>query len=78
MYRKFEELLEKSGKTAYQVSKDTGIATSTLTAWKNGEYKPKVEKLMLIASYFNVPVDHFLETPTDQASGSSNTGGDEK
>ena len=33
MYEKFAELLEKSNKTAYQVAKETGIATSTLTAW---------------------------------------------
>ena len=61
MYEKFAELLAKSNKTAYQVSKDTGIATSTLTEWKNGTYTPKVDKLMILANYFGVKVNHFLE-----------------
>ena len=30
MYKKFADLLYKTNKTAYQVSKDTGISTSTL------------------------------------------------
>ena len=31
MYKKFEKLLNVSGKTAYQVAKETGIATATLS-----------------------------------------------
>ena len=61
MYKKFEALLTKNGITAYQVSKETGVATSTLTEWKNGTYKPKVDKLVKIARYFNVPLEYFLE-----------------
>ena len=65
MYRKFEELLEKNNVTAYQVAKETGIATSTLTEWKNGTYKPKIEKLALIARYFGVPLETFVEGETN-------------
>lgn len=61
MYKKFAELLEKNNKTAYQVSKDTGISTVTLSNWKNGVYKPKVDKLMILADYFGVPLEYFLE-----------------
>ena len=61
MYQKFEELLKKNNTTAYQVAKETGIATSTLTEWKNGTYKPKIEKLVLIARFFNVPLETFVE-----------------
>ncbi len=43
MYEKFAELLAKTDKTMYQVAKDTGIATSTLSEWKKGTYKPKVD-----------------------------------
>lgn len=60
MYEKFAALLEKNNKTAYQVSKDTGIATSTLTSWKNGIYTPKVDKLKILADYFGVSIEHFL------------------
>ena len=31
MYEKYEELLKKTGKTSYQVSKDTGIGQNTLS-----------------------------------------------
>ena len=61
MYKVFERLLEENHKTVYQVSKDTGVATATLSEWKAGTYQPKIDKLMLIADYFNVPVTVFLE-----------------
>ena len=61
MYEKFADLLDKTNKTAYQVSKDTGIATSPLSEWKNGTYKPKVDKLKVLADYFDVSIEYFLE-----------------
>lgn len=60
MYEKFLVLLEQSGKTSYQVSKDTGVSTATLTNWKQGRYKPKTDKLKILADYFGVTVDYFL------------------
>jgi repressor LexA len=61
MYNKYEELLKQTGKTSYQVSKDTGIGENTLSQWKTGRSKPKVDKLMILAKYFNVPVTYFLK-----------------
>lgn len=61
MYKKFAELLEKTGKTPYRVAKDTGISTATLTSWKQGEYTPKVDKLIILANYFGVPLEELLE-----------------
>ncbi len=63
MYKKFAELLGKTNKTAYQVSKDTGIAQSVLSDWKNGRSKPKVDKIKIIADYFGVSIDYFLDEP---------------
>ncbi|MEK5374260.1 MULTISPECIES: helix-turn-helix domain-containing protein [Paenibacillus] len=60
MYEKFLVLLEQYGKTPYQVSKDTGVSTATLTNWKQGRYKPKTDKLKILADYFGVTVDYFL------------------
>ncbi len=65
MYERFSELLDKTGKTPYQVSCETGIAPSTLSEWKNGRYKPKVEKLIILADYFGVPLEYFLEKKGD-------------
>lgn len=61
MYKKFEELLEKNGVTAYRVAKDTGIQTATLSEWKKGTYTPKIDKLKKIADYFHVSVSVFLD-----------------
>ena len=61
MYNRYKELLKKTGKTSYQVSKDTGIAQSTISEWKSGRSKPKVEKLKILADYFGVDVGYFLE-----------------
>lgn len=62
MYNKYEELLKQTGKTSYQVSKDTGIGENTLSQWKSGRSKPKVDKLQILAGYFGVPVNYFLES----------------
>ena len=61
MYEKFAELLDKYNKTAYQVSKDTGIAQSVLSDWKTGRSKPKADKLKILADYFGVSIEYFLE-----------------
>lgn len=61
MYEKFSELLENRGITAYRVSKDTGIPANTFTDWKSGRSKPKFDKLMILAKYFNVPVEYFAD-----------------
>lgn len=61
MYEKLQLLLDKTNKTPYQVSKDTGISTATLSNWKNGVYVPKADKLMILAKYFDVPIEYFLK-----------------
>lgn len=61
MYKKFAKLLEQTNKTAYQVSKDTGIAQSVLSDWKTGRSKPKADKLKILADYFGVGIEYFLE-----------------
>lgn len=66
MYKVFEELLAKNNETPYQVAKATGISTATLTSWKQGIYEPKIDKLMSIADYFDVPVTVFLDAKKKQ------------
>ena len=60
MYSVFEMLCEKNGVTPYKVGKETKIATSTLSDWKNGKSTPKQDKLKLIADYFGVSVDYLM------------------
>lgn len=64
MFGKIEKLMTERGITAYQVSKDTGIAQSSLSDWKVGKSKPGVENLLILARYFGVPMEFFLQKET--------------
>lgn len=68
MYKKYEELLRKTGRTSYQVSKDTGIGENILSYWKNGRSNPKVDKLKILADYFGVSIDYFLDESPKEVS----------
>lgn len=61
MYEKYRKLLDKTHKTSYQVAKDTGIAQSVLSDWKRGRCNPKIDKIKILANYFNVPIEYFLD-----------------
>jgi repressor LexA len=63
-YSTFEYLLKSTGTTVYRVSKETGIAASTFTDWKNGRSCPKADKLRRIADFFNVTLDELLGADT--------------
>ena len=60
MYNKFEQLLVERKITTYRVSKDTKIAASTFSDWKHGRSKPKIDKLVILSNYFEVPLEFFL------------------
>lgn len=57
-YKIFEQLLKMNKTTVYRVSKDTGIAASTLSDWKNGRSHPKTAKMRLLADYFGVTLEY--------------------
>ena len=61
MYGKYVELRDSRGISDYRVSEDTGITKSTFSDWKNGRSNPKIEKLKILADYFGVDINYFLE-----------------
>ena len=61
MYKKYAMLLEKTDKTTYQVSKVTGISQTVFSNWKSGRSNPKADKLKILADYFGVSIEYFLE-----------------
>lgn len=62
MYERFKELLDKQGGTINSVAKAIeGIDATTLYAWRDGAYTPKIDKLCKIADYFGVPVTEFID-----------------
>ena len=60
MYEVFVKLLKLQGVRVSDVSRATGIASSTFTDWKKGRTKPKPDKLQKIADYFNVSIEYLL------------------
>lgn len=61
MYEKLGVLLEKNHKTIYRVAVDTGMSPTTLYDWREGRSKPKIDKLKILADYFGVSIEYFLE-----------------
>lgn len=60
MYENYEKILKERGLTNYKVSKDTGIAQSVLSTWKNKGTTPKADKLQILAEYLGVSIDYLL------------------
>lgn len=61
MYERYIILRDRKGVTDYRVASETGITKSTFTDWKNGRSKPKADKLAILAKYFGVSIEYFLD-----------------
>ena len=61
MYEKYVEIRDSKGITDYRVSEDTGITKSTFSDWKSGRSNPKLDKLKILADYFGVTIEYFLD-----------------
>lgn len=66
MYEKYQALLDKTNKTSYQVSKDTGISQTAFSNWKSGRNSPGVESLKKLADYFGVSIEYFINDEPEQ------------
>lgn len=60
-YELFEKLKKDRGVSNYQVAKDTGIAQTTLSDWKNGRIKCSMNVALKLSEYFGVPLELFTE-----------------
>lgn len=60
MYTRYVELRDAKGVNDATVAKETNIPQSTFTDWKSGRSKPKLEKLLKIAAYFEVSVAELI------------------
>ena len=63
-YENLVRLCEMNGVKPGTVARMTGISTATITAWKQGKYTPKQDKLQKIADYFKISLDSFLNGTT--------------
>lgn len=61
MYAKYAKRRDELNLTDYSVASQTGIAPSTISDWKSGKSKPKMDKLAKIAKVLKVPLEFFVE-----------------
>lgn len=59
-YSRFFNELQKKNITPYKVSKETGIATATLSDWKKGISMPKKDKIDAISNYLGTNSDYII------------------
>ena len=60
-YKVYQELRDAKGINDAQVARDTGLYQPLFSEWKKGKNAPKVDKLYILAKYFGVPIEKFLE-----------------
>lgn len=61
MYAKYAKRRDELNLTDFKVATETGIAPSSISDWKSGRSKPKLDKLAKIAKVLDVPLEFFLE-----------------
>lgn len=61
-YLKFEELMNQKSMNIPKVSEELDIPMTSLYDWKNDNSKPKLEKLLKIAGFFDVDVSIFADS----------------
>lgn len=60
-WEKYVQLCLNAGKSPNAAASDIGIASGTVTKWKNENSEPRSTTLLKIADYFGVPVSYFSE-----------------
>ncbi len=63
-FDKFEKLCKERKLSYADVARQTGINKATISAWKRGDYTPKMNKIETLSNYFGVPIDYFVDNNT--------------
>lgn len=59
--KKLKKLMKKKGVTCYKIANDLEVSETSVHAWVNGEYIPKLKNTKKLADYFGVPITYFIE-----------------
>lgn len=60
-FAKLEKLVNEKEISFYFLSKTLKFSSSFFSEWKKGKMMPKSDKLKILAEYFKVPIEYFLE-----------------
>lgn len=50
----------KAGFTQRELAEETGIGASTIAKYETGQLEPDLEKLGILAEFFQKPADYFI------------------
>lgn len=64
-YERYVQLRNSMNLKDADVSRETKIAKSTFSDWKNGRSEPKNDKLQKISDFFGVKIDYFIDNNAD-------------
>lgn len=59
--KKLKALMKEKGVTCYKIANALEVSETSVHAWVNGEYIPKLKNTKKLADYFGVPVEHFID-----------------
>lgn len=59
--------LNEQNKTASDVCKDLKLTPSTFSDWLNAKKYPRIDKLEMLANYFDIPKSYLIEDKNDQS-----------
>lgn len=59
-----KNLMEIHGKTQSDIVTDLQLRQATVSDWINGKKYPRMDKVELLANYFNVPISALVENPS--------------
>ncbi len=57
--------LSITGKSQQDLCKDLNISSSTMSQWVNGKMFPRMDKVELLAKYFNITTTDLMRDPND-------------
>lgn len=60
-YSNFEKIIGEKNITSYRVAMDLGISPMTLSDWKRGLSKPRLDTMARVADYLGVSVMEFID-----------------
>jgi repressor LexA len=74
MSKNLQRFLRLTGKSRRQVSNDLNLSYSTFCDWINGSKYPRIDKIELLADYFNVMKSDLIEDSETQPSSNAQQG----
>lgn len=76
LYQRIKELCLEKGISVNKLESDLGVGLSSIQKWKS-TYSPSVDKIIKVATYFDVSVDYLLGRTDIKGSASELLGDDD-